>query len=198
MDPAVLQQLPPPAQASFAFLAPIVHQKTERLRQGGFVNYYGLQRFGKTPFLNYETGRRILRHEYGDVVDLFIGQQSQLHPTTRGKAAGRPRTVCFVRDSPFFFFGAYFVRCGSVCLFCSAEILSVVVACVFSVVCRDAVAFVFEPICWYLCPPCSHVYVLVLLHVFFFALVQHTHTQHTTRNTHTPKHRRRRHPTDMS
>ncbi len=83
MDPTVLHQLPPTAQASLACLAQIVHHKVEYLRQGGFVNYFGLQRFGKTPFLNYETGRRILRHEYGEVVDLLIGQQSQLHP--RGK-----------------------------------------------------------------------------------------------------------------
>ncbi len=53
-------------------------------------------RFGKTPFLNYETGRRILRHEYGDVIDLFIGQQSQLHPTTRGCCIFCIVEMCFV------------------------------------------------------------------------------------------------------
>jgi TruD family tRNA pseudouridine synthase len=80
VDPELLNQLPELERASLVTMASCVASKTQGLRCGGFLNYYGLQRFGQTPFLNYETGRRILRHEYGDVVDLLIGQQSQLNP----------------------------------------------------------------------------------------------------------------------
>lgn len=42
------------------------------LEQDGFINYFGLQRFGTNSIGTHEVGRAILRCEWKEVVDLIL------------------------------------------------------------------------------------------------------------------------------
>ncbi|XP_015249019.1 PREDICTED: pseudouridylate synthase 7 homolog isoform X1 [Cyprinodon variegatus] len=49
-----------------------VHQAMTSLRQTGFINYYGMQRFGTTAVATQQVGRAILRNDWNQVVDLIL------------------------------------------------------------------------------------------------------------------------------
>uniref|UniRef100_A0A3P9MKK1 Pseudouridylate synthase 7 homolog n=1 Tax=Oryzias latipes TaxID=8090 RepID=A0A3P9MKK1_ORYLA len=49
-----------------------VHQAMTSLKQTGFINYYGMQRFGTTAVPTQHVGRAILRNNWNQVVDLIL------------------------------------------------------------------------------------------------------------------------------
>uniref|UniRef100_A0A671YUT4 Pseudouridine synthase 7 n=1 Tax=Sparus aurata TaxID=8175 RepID=A0A671YUT4_SPAAU len=49
-----------------------VHKALTSLRQTGFINYYGMQRFGTTAVPTYQVGRAILKNDWNEVVDLIL------------------------------------------------------------------------------------------------------------------------------
>ncbi|KAM9855000.1 pseudouridylate synthase 7 homolog isoform 2-T2 [Aulostomus maculatus] len=49
-----------------------VHQAMTSLKQTGFINYYGMQRFGTTAVPTQHVGRAILRNDWNEVVDLIL------------------------------------------------------------------------------------------------------------------------------
>ncbi|XP_013872268.1 pseudouridylate synthase 7 homolog [Austrofundulus limnaeus] len=49
-----------------------VHQAMTSLRQKGFINYYGMQRFGTTAVPTQQVGRAILKNDWEEVVDLIL------------------------------------------------------------------------------------------------------------------------------
>uniref|UniRef100_A0A665TYU7 Pseudouridylate synthase 7 homolog n=1 Tax=Echeneis naucrates TaxID=173247 RepID=A0A665TYU7_ECHNA len=49
-----------------------VHQAMTSLKQTGFINYYGMQRFGTTAVPTQQVGRAILRNDWNEVVDLIL------------------------------------------------------------------------------------------------------------------------------
>ncbi|XP_053174851.1 pseudouridylate synthase 7 homolog isoform X2 [Scomber japonicus] len=49
-----------------------VHQAMTSLKQTGFINYYGMQRFGTTAVPTQQVGRAILKNDWNAVVDLIL------------------------------------------------------------------------------------------------------------------------------
>ncbi|KAG7455787.1 hypothetical protein MATL_G00244800 [Megalops atlanticus] len=49
-----------------------VQQAMASLRDTGFINYYGMQRFGTTAVPTYQVGRAILQNNWTEVVDLIL------------------------------------------------------------------------------------------------------------------------------
>ncbi|XP_034457065.1 pseudouridylate synthase 7 homolog isoform X1 [Hippoglossus hippoglossus] len=49
-----------------------VRQAMSSLKQTGFINYYGMQRFGTTAVPTQNVGRAILRNDWNEVVDLIL------------------------------------------------------------------------------------------------------------------------------
>ncbi|TNN00368.1 hypothetical protein fugu_011614 [Takifugu bimaculatus] len=49
-----------------------VNQAMTSLRQTGFINYYGMQRFGTTAVPTQHVGRAILKNNWSEVVDLIL------------------------------------------------------------------------------------------------------------------------------
>ncbi|KAJ8371780.1 hypothetical protein AAFF_G00302240 [Aldrovandia affinis] len=49
-----------------------VNQALTSLRDTGFINYYGMQRFGTTAVPTYQVGRAILKNNWAEVVDLIL------------------------------------------------------------------------------------------------------------------------------
>uniref|UniRef100_A0A3Q1IZN8 Pseudouridylate synthase 7 homolog n=1 Tax=Anabas testudineus TaxID=64144 RepID=A0A3Q1IZN8_ANATE len=49
-----------------------VHQAMSSLKQTGFINYYGMQRFGTTAVPTQNVGRAILRNDWNEVIDLIL------------------------------------------------------------------------------------------------------------------------------
>ncbi|KAK2842542.1 hypothetical protein Q5P01_012742 [Channa striata] len=49
-----------------------VHQAMTSLKQTGFINYYGMQRFGTTAVPTQQVGRAILKNDWNEVVDLIL------------------------------------------------------------------------------------------------------------------------------
>ncbi|XP_060948687.1 pseudouridylate synthase 7 homolog isoform X1 [Limanda limanda] len=49
-----------------------VRQALSSLKQTGFINYYGMQRFGTTAVPTQSVGRAILRNDWNEVVDLIL------------------------------------------------------------------------------------------------------------------------------
>nr|XP_029135546.1 LOW QUALITY PROTEIN: pseudouridylate synthase 7 homolog [Labrus bergylta] len=49
-----------------------VQQALTSLKQTGFINYYGMQRFGTTAVPTQQVGRAILRNDWKEVVDLIL------------------------------------------------------------------------------------------------------------------------------
>ncbi|XP_077567235.1 pseudouridylate synthase 7 homolog [Stigmatopora nigra] len=49
-----------------------VQQALSSLKQTGFINYYGMQRFGTTAVPTYQVGRAILKNDWKLVVDLIL------------------------------------------------------------------------------------------------------------------------------
>ncbi|CAL8260953.1 unnamed protein product [Merluccius merluccius] len=49
-----------------------VEQAMSSLKETGFINYYGMQRFGTTAVPTYQVGKAILRNDWNEVVDLIL------------------------------------------------------------------------------------------------------------------------------
>lgn len=49
-----------------------VRQAMSSLKQTGFINYYGMQRFGTTAVPTHTVGRAILKNDWNEVVDLIL------------------------------------------------------------------------------------------------------------------------------
>ncbi|XP_054633739.1 pseudouridylate synthase 7 homolog isoform X2 [Dunckerocampus dactyliophorus] len=49
-----------------------VHEAVTSLKQTGFINYYGMQRFGTTAVPTQQVGRAILKNDWNQVVDLIL------------------------------------------------------------------------------------------------------------------------------
>jgi len=49
-----------------------VEQAMSSLRDTGFINYYGMQRFGTTAVPTYQIGKAILQNKWEEVVDLIL------------------------------------------------------------------------------------------------------------------------------
>ncbi|XP_053261236.1 pseudouridylate synthase 7 homolog [Podarcis raffonei] len=49
-----------------------VQHAMQSLREIGFVNYYGMQRFGTTAVPTYQVGRAILQNNWNEVIDLIL------------------------------------------------------------------------------------------------------------------------------
>lgn len=49
-----------------------VQQAMHSLREIGFINYYGMQRFGTTAIPTYQVGRAILQNNWNEVMDLIL------------------------------------------------------------------------------------------------------------------------------
>uniref|UniRef100_A0A8D0DRY6 Pseudouridylate synthase 7 homolog n=1 Tax=Salvator merianae TaxID=96440 RepID=A0A8D0DRY6_SALMN len=49
-----------------------VQQAMQSLREIGFINYYGMQRFGTTAVPTYQVGRAILQNNWNEVMDLIL------------------------------------------------------------------------------------------------------------------------------
>lgn len=49
-----------------------VNQAMTSLKDTGFINYYGMQRFGTTAVPTYQVGRAILQNKWNDVMDLIL------------------------------------------------------------------------------------------------------------------------------
>lgn len=49
-----------------------VNEALKSLKQTGFINYYGMQRFGTTAVPTQQVGRAILKNDWNEVVDLIL------------------------------------------------------------------------------------------------------------------------------
>ncbi|XP_058502592.1 pseudouridylate synthase 7 homolog isoform X2 [Solea solea] len=49
-----------------------VHRAMTSLKQTGFINYFGMQRFGTTAVSTQQVGRAILKNDWNQVVDLIL------------------------------------------------------------------------------------------------------------------------------
>lgn len=49
-----------------------VNQAMTSLKETGFINYYGMQRFGTTAVPTHQVGRAILRNNWSEVMDLIL------------------------------------------------------------------------------------------------------------------------------
>uniref|UniRef100_A0A8D0HMB3 Pseudouridylate synthase 7 homolog n=1 Tax=Sphenodon punctatus TaxID=8508 RepID=A0A8D0HMB3_SPHPU len=49
-----------------------IQQAMHSLREIGFINYYGMQRFGTTAVPTYQVGRAILQNNWNEVMDLIL------------------------------------------------------------------------------------------------------------------------------
>uniref|UniRef100_A0A8C8U4C9 Pseudouridylate synthase 7 n=1 Tax=Peromyscus maniculatus bairdii TaxID=230844 RepID=A0A8C8U4C9_PERMB len=53
-----------------------VEQAMQSLKETGFINYYGMQRFGTTAVPTYQVGRAILQNSWTEVMDLILKPRS--------------------------------------------------------------------------------------------------------------------------
>nr|KAF6419268.1 pseudouridine synthase 7 [Rousettus aegyptiacus] len=53
-----------------------VQQAMNSLKEIGFINYYGMQRFGTTAIPTYQVGRAILQNSWAEVMDLILKPRS--------------------------------------------------------------------------------------------------------------------------
>uniref|UniRef100_UPI00402BBB46 pseudouridylate synthase 7 homolog n=1 Tax=Arvicanthis niloticus TaxID=61156 RepID=UPI00402BBB46 len=53
-----------------------VQQAMQSLKETGFINYYGMQRFGTTAVPTYQVGRAILQNSWTEVMDLILKPRS--------------------------------------------------------------------------------------------------------------------------
>uniref|UniRef100_A0A6J0TX35 Pseudouridylate synthase 7 homolog isoform X2 n=1 Tax=Pogona vitticeps TaxID=103695 RepID=A0A6J0TX35_9SAUR len=49
-----------------------IQQAMQSLKEIGFINYYGMQRFGTTAIPTYQVGRAILQNNWDEVIDLIL------------------------------------------------------------------------------------------------------------------------------
>nr|XP_020652932.1 pseudouridylate synthase 7 homolog isoform X2 [Pogona vitticeps] len=49
-----------------------IQQAMQSLKEIGFINYYGMQRFGTTAIPTYQVGRAVLQNNWDEVIDLIL------------------------------------------------------------------------------------------------------------------------------
>lgn len=49
-----------------------ISESVQSLKDNGFVNYFGMQRFGTGTIMSHEIGRAILKKDYQEAVDLIL------------------------------------------------------------------------------------------------------------------------------
>lgn len=50
----------------------LIEQSIESLKHNGFINYYGLQRFGTTEIATHEIGKFLLKGNFKHAIDLIL------------------------------------------------------------------------------------------------------------------------------
>ena len=60
-------------------LKSIVENTVKNMKETGFVNYYGLQRFGTTSIPTHSIGIEILKTDYKQAVDLILKVSMPMH-----------------------------------------------------------------------------------------------------------------------
>lgn len=65
----------------------VVDAALRSLRRHGFINYYGLQRFGDCAARNDEVGRRLLLGEYAAAVDALLGPMGEREDSAHGASS---------------------------------------------------------------------------------------------------------------
>lgn len=60
--------------------AEIIDTNLEKMKQVGFVNYYGMQRFGTAAVSTHAVGLAILKGEWKEAVDLLLSRRPGEHP----------------------------------------------------------------------------------------------------------------------
>ncbi|ODV92145.1 hypothetical protein CANCADRAFT_82618 [Tortispora caseinolytica NRRL Y-17796] len=64
------------------------------LKEKGFVNYFGMQRFGTFSISTHEIGKRILSGNYKEAVDLILSTEEFVHtPTNESDSAKEARRI---------------------------------------------------------------------------------------------------------
>lgn len=54
----------------------VVHQAVRGLKENGFINYFGLQRFGTSSVPTHAIGRLLLQHKWEEAVDVILSPRS--------------------------------------------------------------------------------------------------------------------------
>lgn len=49
-----------------------IKRNVENVKKNGFVNYFGMQRFGSYSIRTHEIGREILNHNWAEVIRLIL------------------------------------------------------------------------------------------------------------------------------
>lgn len=57
-----------------------IEKRVIEFAKGGFINYFGLQRFGTTEVSTCEVGKALLKSDWSSVVDLIMKQRKGDHP----------------------------------------------------------------------------------------------------------------------
>ena len=60
----------------------ILSQSCEKLMDTGFINYFGMQRFGSFSIPTYEIGKKILKDDYKGACDLLLSNQKNIDSKT--------------------------------------------------------------------------------------------------------------------
>lgn len=74
--------------------AQVVEKAMESIKQNGFVNYFGLQRFGTRTIQTHEVGLAILREKWDKAVDLILSYRfdDNMHPPLSQDEANKELT----------------------------------------------------------------------------------------------------------
>lgn len=57
-----------------------IAENVQRIEENGFINYFGMQRFGSYSVRTHQIGRRILEHDWKEVVKLILQQHVDYDP----------------------------------------------------------------------------------------------------------------------
>lgn len=60
----------------------ILSKSTEKLMETGFLNYFGMQRFGSFSIPTYEIGKKILKEDYKGACELLLSNQKNVDSKT--------------------------------------------------------------------------------------------------------------------
>lgn len=71
----------------------VLQQSVEDIRRDGFVNFYGLQRFGSTPMQTHIVGLALLRGDWENVCDLVIASAGKPEWTRDRNAAAALKQI---------------------------------------------------------------------------------------------------------
>ncbi|CAI5758724.1 unnamed protein product [Candida verbasci] len=60
----------------------IIRDSFESLKTKGFINYFGMQRFGSFSISSHELGKCVLKEDWKSLCDLLLSEQEICHPKT--------------------------------------------------------------------------------------------------------------------